>query len=78
MHFEDTERLLDTYLAALGVFYDAHKPTLGRWVRRDANQQAKQLSGAQLKEASFNYWIRVEVYDTVSARNSGRANLLTA
>ena len=67
MHCEHTERLLDAYLAALGAFYDAHKPTMRRWLRRDENRAAKETSHRQLREARVNFWIQVEIYDVVAA-----------
>jgi hypothetical protein len=34
MHCEEKERLLDTYLAALGAYYDARTFDPVRWLRR--------------------------------------------
>jgi hypothetical protein len=76
MHCEHTERLLDAYLAALGAFYDAHKPTMKRWLRRDKNRSAKEVSRCQLREASVDYWIQVEVYEAVAGEITRRGDLL--
>jgi len=76
MHCEHTERLLDAYLASLGAFYDAHKPTFVRWLRKDENRAAKEMSTRQLREASFNYWVQIEVYETVAGEIGRRGDLL--
>lgn len=76
MQFAETERLLDSYLAALGDFYDAHHPPLRSWLRRDAKQAAQNESAQRLAEARFNYWIQVEIYETVTADITRRSALL--
>ena len=75
MHFEETERLLDVYLVALAEFYDAQNPPWRRWLRRDS-KQAQKTSAQRLAEARFNYWIQVEVYETVAAEITRRSDLL--
>ena len=76
MHFAETERLLDSYLAALADFYDTHNPPLRRWLRRDSKQAARKTAARRLAEARFNYWIQVEIYEPVAAQITRRRDLL--
>ena len=76
MHSEETERLLDAYLAALTGFADAHNRPFWRWPRRDSKQAARKAAARRLAEARFNYWIQVEIYEPVTAEITRRRDLL--
>jgi hypothetical protein len=69
------EELLDSYLAALGAFYDARKLSLTRWLLRDSG--AREATEARLLEVRHKYWSYIEASHSRS-QTQHPANSLTA
>lgn len=65
---EEKERLLDTYLAALGAYYDARIFSLTRWLRRGAAAPRQQATSAILLDARCDYWWHLEQCGCSNAR----------
>ena len=65
------EELLDSYLAALGAFYDARKLSLTRWLLRDSG--AREATEARLREVRHQYWSYIEACHSHSqSEDSGK------
>lgn len=71
MNVED--ELLDSYLAALGAFYDARKLSLTRWLLHDSD--AREATEARLLEVRHIYWSYIEASHSRS-QTEGPANFL--
>jgi hypothetical protein len=70
MRCQESEQLLDVYLAALGDYYDARKPRLSRWLR-----PVTDASIARLVEARHGYWSHIEDCGCASRKISAAAEL---
>lgn len=60
MHCEEKERLLDTYLAALGAYYDARTFDPVRWLRREPGRERQASTAEFLLDARCDYWWHLE------------------
>ena len=60
MHCEEKERLLDTYLAALGAYYDARTFDPVRWLRREPGLEKQHATAAFVLDARCDYWWHLE------------------
>lgn len=60
MQCAEKERLLDTYLAALGAYYDARTFDPVRWLRREPGRETQDSTAASLLDARYDYWWHLE------------------